>query len=375
MHRIDHDRMAALSYQRRVNIMVLQTLDEGDYYDLHNLLTRNAPWNFIIGARGLGKTFAAKRYGIREYLKHGHEFIYLRRTDVEQKRKETFFKDIQGFFPEYSFRINGEKGQLHKSSWDEKDWRTCCYFVALSQAGGLKSVAYPKVHLIIFDEIFPDNLRFLSNEVNSFSEFYNTVDRWQDRTKVLFLSNAVQKANPYFAKYRLDIGSQQSNTQQYKLYCGGFICLELADYGGFSAKVARSKFGRFLEAYDEDYADYAIRNRFRDESDTLIADIPADGELSYILDTEDYNRFGVWVTVDSNDGSVSQYVSRRIPKDNNRPVYTLDANHVDENTWYVKKSDDVIRRLTAGYRLGKLRFDTPQVKSDFALIIGTLLGK
>lgn len=355
--------------------MVLQTLDEGDYYDLHNLLTRNAPWNFVIGARGLGKTFAAKRYGIREYLKHGHEFIYLRRTDVEQKRKETFFKDIQGFFPEYSFRINGEKGQLHKSSWDEKDWRTCCYFVALSQAGGLKSVAYPKVHLIIFDEIFPDNLRFLSNEVNSFSEFYNTVDRWQDRTKVLFLSNAVQKANPYFAKYRLDIGSQQANSQQYKLYCGGFICLELADYGGFSAKVARSRFGRFLEAYDEDYADYAIRNKFRDESDTLIADIPADGELSYTLDTEDYNRFGIWVTVDSNNGSVSQYVSRRIPKDNNRPVYTLDANHVDENTWYVKKSDDVIRRLTTGYRLGKLRFDTPQVKSDFALIIGTLLGK
>ena len=64
--------------------MTLQTLDEGDYYDLHNLLTRNAPWNFIIGARGLGKTFAAKRYGIKEYLKHGHEFIYLRRTDVEQ---------------------------------------------------------------------------------------------------------------------------------------------------------------------------------------------------------------------------------------------------------------------------------------------------
>ena len=151
--------------------------------------------------------------------------------------------------------------------------------------------------------------------------------------------------------------------------------MELADYGGFSAKVARSKFGRFLEQYDEDYADYAIKNKFRDESDTLIADIPADGELSYVLDTEDYSRFGIWVTVDSTNGSVSQYVSRRIPKDNNRPAYTLDANHVDENTWYVKKSDDVIRRLTTGYRLGKLRFDTPQVKSDFALIIGTLLGK
>ena len=29
--------------------MALQTLAEDDYYDLHNLLTRNAPWNFVIG--------------------------------------------------------------------------------------------------------------------------------------------------------------------------------------------------------------------------------------------------------------------------------------------------------------------------------------
>jgi hypothetical protein len=355
--------------------VVLQTLSEDDYYDLHNLLSRNAQWNFIIGARGLGKTFATKRYGIKEYLKHGHEFIYLRRTDVEQKRKETFFKDIQSFFPEYAFRVNGEKGQLHKNSWDEKDWRTCCYFVALSQAGGLKSVAYPKVHLIIFDEIFPDNLRFLSNEVNSFSEFYNTVDRWQDRTKVLFLSNAVQKANPYFAKYKLDIGTQQANQQQYKLYCNGFICLELADYGGFSAKVAKSKFGRFLEQYDSNYADYAIRNQFRDESDTLIAPIPSDSDLSYVLDTTNYGLFGIWITISEKDGHVSQYISRRIPKENTRPTYTLDPNHVDEKTWYVKKSDDVIRRLTTGYRLGKIRFENPQVKADFALIIGDLLGK
>ena len=191
----------------------------------------------------------------------------------------------------------------------------------------------------------------------------------------MFLSNAVQKANPYFAKYKLDIGAQQSNAQQYKLYCGGFICLELADYGGFSAKVAHSKFGQFLESYDEDYADYAIRNKFRDESDKLITPIPSDGELSYILDTANYDRFGIWVTVSEKDGHVSQYISRRIPKNNGRPTYTLDPNHVDEKTWYVKKSDDVIRRLTTGYRLGKIRFDDSQVKADFTLIIGTLLGK
>ena len=107
----------------------------------------------------------------------------------------------------------------------------------------------------------------------------------------------------------------------------------------------------------------------------LITTIPPDSELSYTLDTADYGRFGIWMTVSEQDGHVSQYVSRRIPKDNNRPTYTLDANHVDEKTWYVKKSDDVVRRLTTGYRLGKIRFDDSQVKADFALIVGDLLGK
>lgn len=90
--------------------MTLQTLDENDYYDLHNLLTRNAPWNFVIGARGLGKTFAAKRYGIKEYIKNGHEFIYLRRTDVEQRRKETFSRISKSSSRPMSFESTAKRG-------------------------------------------------------------------------------------------------------------------------------------------------------------------------------------------------------------------------------------------------------------------------
>ena len=351
--------------------MVLNTLNEDDYYGLHDLMTRGAAWNFIIGARGLGKTFAAKRYGIKEAIKNGHEFIYLRRTDVEQKKKETFFKDIQDAFPDYDFRINGDKGEYHHHSWDEKQWRTCCYFIALSQAGGLKSVAYPNVHLIIFDEIFPDNVRFLSNEVNSFSEFYNTVDRWTDRVRVLFLSNAVQKANPYFAKYHLDITEQENKQQQFKSYCGGFICLELADYGGFSAKVAKSKFGQFLEQYDPDYADYAIRNKFRDDSNTLVCDIPDIAEYSYTLDTELYGSFGVFVSVSKR--SLDYYISRRVKKDHHRH-YTLDYNKVSEEITYIKKSDDITRKMVNAYRIGRMFFDTSQVKADFSLVIGGIIG-
>lgn len=129
-----------------------------------------------------------------------------------------------------------------------------------------------------------------------------------------------------------------------------------------------------MERYDGDYADYAIHNKFRDESDTLIAPIPSDGELSYVLDTADYARFGIWITVSDTDGHVSQYVSRRIPKTTIAP-YTHSTRTTLTKNMVCQKSDDIIRRLTTGYRLGKIRFDDSQVKADFGLIIGELLGK
>ena len=101
--------------------MVLNTLNENDYYNLHDLMTRGAAWNFIIGARGLGKTYAAKRYCIKDAIKNGHEFIYLRRTDVEQKKKETFFKDIQEAFPDYDFVSTAIKANTTTIVWTKNN--------------------------------------------------------------------------------------------------------------------------------------------------------------------------------------------------------------------------------------------------------------
>lgn len=349
-------------------------LEEGDYYSLNKVLTRNAPWNFIIGARGLGKTFEAKRHCIREFLKSGAEFIYLRRTDVEQKGKGTFFSDLEPFFKGWHFRVNGDVGQILKEGDDEKKgWRTCCYFLALSQSGGKKSIPYPNVRTIIYDEVFPDNQQYLRGEGTLMQEFYNTVDRWKDKTRVLFLSNAVSQANPYFAKYHIDTTIQQEKQQQFRFYCGGYICIELADYGGFSAKVANSKFGQFLMKNDPDYADYAISNRFLDDSNRLLDEMPQEAGYSYTLGT-DYGDFGIWSTFSEDYTQRTLWVSRRIKK-NDKHNYTLVYQDVDNDTIYVKKSDQVIHSLTDAYRTGRMRFDTRQVKSDFSMVIGNLLGK
>jgi hypothetical protein len=348
-------------------------LDEGDYYDYHDVLTYNAPWTFIIGARGLGKTYGAKKLCIRDFVKNGAQFIYLRRTDVEQKSKGTFFADIGEAFPDYEFRVNGAQAECHYIKDAAKTWHIMGYFIALSQAGGKKSIPYPNVRNIIYDEVFPDNQQFLSNEVTALEEFYNTVDRWKDKVRLFFLSNAVIKANPYFAKFHISLDEQQHDRQEIKAYGGGFIVIQLADYGGFSAKVERSRFGKFLRQYDSDYADYAINNKFRDDSSTLIMPLDSDEDgYSYTLDTEDYGKFGVWYHLDEDYQGF--LISRRI-KRGTQTEYTLDYRHVSETMVYIKRGDPVAQRLANDYRRGRIRFDDTQTKADFSMVIGSMLGK
>lgn len=346
-------------------------LTTDDYYSPHRILSRNAMWNMVIGARGLGKTFAFKRWGVRNFLKTGEQFFYLRRYDTEQHGKESFFDDLLEFFPDYTFRINGNKGEVARRTGDEdsQEWGTCCYFGALSQAGSIKSIPYPLVTLLVFDEAIPNNLRFLPDEAKQFSELYSTIDRWKDKTRVVMLANAVTLANPYFARYRIDVAGQLANMEQFKTYCNGFFCIELADYGGFSTKVATTRFGQFISTYDEDYAQYAIGNAFQDGSEALVAPIPSTALGSIRIHTPSMGEFGLYVN--ETDGVISHWISRRLPSTAER--VTFDPHAVDEHTRLVTRSTPFIRRLRATYDAGALHFDTVAAKSSFQQLIGGLI--
>lgn len=352
-------------------------LNESDYYDVSRALSYNAVWNFIIGARGLGKTFCCKKLVINDWIKNRWQFIYLRRTAEEQKSKGTFFADIADQFPDYEFRVNGDMAQIHRigqmtQDGKKKQWDTIGFFIALSQSGQVKSVAFPNVRTIVFDEIFPDNGRYLGNEVTALNEFYSTVDRWNDRVRIIMCSNAVSLANPYFARYQVNVSQQMNDGRQFVKYCDGFILVELADYGGFSAKVAKSRFGRFIENFDSDYANYAIRNRFRDDSNQLISDDGISASAyAFSIRTAQYGEFAIYSRIDVKTAKSEWIVSRRQP-----PVpkwRTFDFRQVSENCLFLGRSDDITRKLTTAFSAGMVRFDSTQSKSEFSLILGALL--
>ena len=348
-------------------------LTTDDYYNPQALLSHGAMWNLVVGARGLGKTFAFKRWGVKNYLKSGKQFFYLRRYDTEQHGKETFFDDLREFFPDYMFRINGNKGQISpKAEPDEAEWGTCCYFGALSQAGNIKSVPYPDVTLLIYDEAIPNNSRYLSNEAKQFSELYSTIDRWKDKTRVVMLANAVTLSNPYFAHYSIDMTGQLDAQQQFHTYCNGYFCVELADYGGFSSKVATTRFGRFITDYDPEYAQYAMNNSFQDASESLVQAMPDAIDPVVRIHTRDMGEFTLYMAmVDSPRPHTQYWISQRLPKHAGR--VTFDPRAVDEDTILVSRSTPIIQHIRSAYNAGELLFDTVPAKTAFQQVLGGLI--
>lgn len=337
---------------------------DGTYWDCHDLLTRNGMFNFAIGGRGTGKTYDAKYKRIKHFLKTGKRFIYLRRYKTEFEDKDKFFADIVDNFPEYEFDVRGMTGFIRPASDEEKNpnkWEPLCYFVTLANALTKKSVPYPDVDMIIFDEFIIDkgSLHYCSNEVKQFLDFYNTVDRFEDRCRVLFLANAVTLTNPYFIYWRL-------KPRKEKRFCsaaGGTVVCEMVQSEKFRAKVDQTKFGQLIKGTA--YYDYAVGNSFRDDNDSFIAKKTEEAQFYYAIKF-DGRSVGVWVDYDEGN----YYVCGKIPK--NARMITLTKDDMQPNLVMIERNSVYMRSLKRMYMQGSVFFDSIETREFMHSVLSYL---
>ena len=64
------------------------------FYNGYQTITHNAVFNMIIGPRGYGKSFWAKEWAIKDFIKRGNQFMYVRRYNSDLKEIFKFFDDI-----------------------------------------------------------------------------------------------------------------------------------------------------------------------------------------------------------------------------------------------------------------------------------------
>ena len=169
-----------------------------EWFDPSKIKSYNKTLNFILGGRGIGKTYGLKKDAVNHFIKTGKQFFYIRRTVNELKFSLTFMDDIKniGQFAEHEITTKG--GKLFTTYYIDK--KPMGYSVPLTRALSLKSSAFPNVDTIIYDEFIPDNgayNSYIPNEVEVFLNLCDSVLRTREG-KIFLLANNANIVNPYF---------------------------------------------------------------------------------------------------------------------------------------------------------------------------------
>lgn len=344
------------------------------YYDVQRILTFNAILNFLIGSRGLGKTFGFKVWAIKRNIKYGKQFIYLRRFQPEIKTSKTeFYSDIISMFPEWEFRTHGNWAQraiaLDPKEYDteaaynkalkQRTWVTMGYFVTLSVAQSLKGVSYHNVETIIFDEFIIEDERhhqYLSNEANVFLNFYVTVDRFQDRCRVFFLANSVTISNPYFIKWKI----RPDQLPELSTRDDGYMLIHLPDADDYKSSVRSTRLGQFIAGTD--YESFAIGNEFKDAHHGLVKKRPSTATHQFNLELTD-GKVSVWYDSPSSDYFVEEKLVQTYA-----PMYTILPHMMGSDKVLVTFQDKVLAYLRTAFRGARVYFDGPESRNSFVEI-------
>jgi hypothetical protein len=316
------------------------------YYSPQQLFTYNRFLNFLLGGRGIGKSFSMKQYVINRFIKRGEQFVYLRRYKTELKHVDRFFQDLlsEGKFTDHSLEVKNREFFV--------DSKRAGYALPLSTWLQNKSDSYPSVTTIIFDEFLIEkgNLHYLQNEVDSFLNMVDTIVRNRDNVRVVLMANATTVTNPYFIYF----GLQPDITKRFNVYDS--IVIELPPSKEFAHVREQTAFGKLIR--NTEYGSFSLDNKFKNDSDVFIETRSKNSMFLFGCMFEG-QQLGVWI--DYTKGRM--YVS-----------YDIDPS----GTWYAMTTDDhtpnlllmrnwrknsLLSRLAQAFTNGYLRFDNQNIKN------------
>lgn len=346
----------------------MQEIDRSIYWDINRTLTHNMLINFIVGNRGGGKSYGAKKRAIDNFIKKKEQFGYIRRYKEDLKKPmEQFFQDISWEYPDYEFKTEGEKFFIRLKPADENEpWRkedVAGYGFVLSTADNRKSISYPFITLLIFDEFLLEKgtQRYLTNEVTKLLNLYETVARpgtQHPRVVLFLLANAISITNPYFLFFKLQMPKHADKNGKYIWkHPSRPILVEDVRNEKFIDKKKNTEFGALISGTS--YADYSIENKFLLDDDTFIERKSSKSKYYFTFIYHE-KKFGVWA--DWNEGKM--FVSENVD-----PscvfVYTLTLKDHQPNTMFLKTrgKSGYFKIFIDNYKLGNVYFENMNVKN------------
>lgn len=191
------------------------------FYNLERINKIGAQYNFLLGGRGVGKTYAVIKQAIENYFATGEQFAYVRRykesigptktrtlidphKDLIIKLSEGRYNHVkiwkQCFWLEY---VNPENGKV-----EEKCPEPMGVLVSLNTQDNDKGQDLGFMRYIIFDEVIARN-GYIRDEWTVFQNCISSLVRNRPGTTIYMLANPISKFCPYFEEMGIDFNAAQ----------------------------------------------------------------------------------------------------------------------------------------------------------------------
>lgn len=320
-------------------------MDKSLYYNPNKMLSYNRILNFIVGARGIGKSYSMKEYPIKRFLKYGEQLIYVRRYKGELKKLKNYFDDIRFAFPTHEFKVKGKELYI--------DDKLFGWGIPLSVWQSEKSNAYPNVCTIVYDEFIreKDNSGYIPNEPEALLNLMDTVFRDRENVRCICLSNAVTITNPYFLYFEL-VPNIEKRYNAYK-----DILIEIPDSRDFSEERRKTRFGSLIDGTE--YGDMSLDNEFVNDSNIFIERRSKQSKFQFAVIYQGMT-IGIWV--DTAEGIM--YLSNDFDP-SSKLVFALTTSDLNENSMLLTgwKTNYYLKKMVSAFMNGYLRFDNQVLRN------------
>ena len=308
-------------------------------------LTKNRDLMFLIGSRGVGKTYGCKKWCINRYINYGEQWAYTRRYETELGNVNTLFNDLSNDpdFEGYSFRVLSNT-DFHNCFWlkrpNSEVWEPMGFYIALSTSYQFKATSYPNVKNLIFDEFLYEKgsyARELKGELNQFFNLLETIFRLRD-FRVFMLGNATT----FETCYKYGLGLQEPYNSDIWYHKTKSILVE---------KIVNEKYIQ------------AKRDNFAYDSKSFIK--KKKGNYRYIMGFYyKGKKFGIY----------TNYVQCIVDLTDKEPDYIIKDEDMDKDgIKLLQKKHPVIKYLSKYYNHGVMYYQNMEVKTYLHKLFMTLL--
>lgn len=333
------------------------------YYNFDKLFSYNFLLAFVIGERGVGKSFNAKVSVLKKFIKSGEQFIYLRRYKTElDSALNNFFTDLQehGYFDDLELKVVKRKMVTEFTC----DGEVCGYAIPLSTSNIMKSTAFPKVKTIIFDEYMLDNsgtYRYLKSEVTLMLDFIETVGRLRDIQVIFLGNNTAFYGCPYTAYFDLDL----PYNSEFKTFKDGTIVVNYIKNEAYRDAKRDSKFGKLINGTP--YGDYAIDNQSLRENTQFIMKKTKNSKFYAVLIVNG-EYLGLWY-----DGEFMYVEETYDPNTHSKFVFDY-SYHTEDTIFTTARENPYLSMMIKYYKRGWLRFANLKVKNNAVQLLNRCIA-